>query len=282
MRSLRCGPLLLVSVCLLLLISACQPIALPTPSAPVPAEAGQSGPLPTRVLIVGGGWTTSGPGSLDAFLRGIAAAAQPELDVETATAYLWGSLEEQWEEGSALAAIRDGDWDVVVLEQDLAGGASNVGYYDQTVATYQEYVRRFHEEIAAAGTQTVLFASPEPQVTLKKGVDDFYQASADVAAELGIEVAPVGHAMINAGLEDPTLNFYGGENVMATTPAVYLSAAVLYATLYGRSPEGVTWLPTDDLGDDKRLDDLRRELTIAPEVRDLLFRVAWETVQGSD
>lgn len=266
-----------IALSVLLLLSSCLPIQPPTPVAvadPPPSP-------PTRILLIGDAFLTSGSASLDAFLKGMARGGDPPLTLETSSVYLWGSLQEHWDDGDALAAIQTGAWDVVVLEQDLAMSAGNVQYYERAVTSYQEAVRLLHAAIAESGAQTVLVASAEHRFPGKKNVDDFYAVTAALGDELGVNVAPVGFAFARAKDADPNLAFYGSEEATNTVAGVYLTAAVLYATLYDRTPAGITWLPTDDVADDPKLDDLRRALTIAPETRDLLLRIAWEVVEAT-
>ena len=275
MQAKRRGFYFLAALTILLLLSSCVPIQPPA-QAPVAEPAALP---PTRILIIGDLFLASNEVSIDAILTGLAGGAEPPLILETSFVSLWGSLKEQWDDGAALEAIQSGNWDVVILEQDLVASGGNVQYFDRAVATYQDAVRQFHAAIKESGAQTVLLASAEGRFRNKKTAEDVYLVNTALADELNITVAPVGLAVERAKATDPTIVFYGTGETINSVEGLYLAAAVLYTTIYDRSPEGITWLPTDDLGDDPKLDDIRRALTITPELRDLLLRIAWETVQ---
>ena len=55
--------------------------------------------------------------------------------------------------------------------------------------------------------------------------------------------------------------------------------AVLYATIFNKSPEGLPYLPADSLPDSDLLNYARQQWQMTPEERDLLQRIAWETVK---
>jgi hypothetical protein len=95
-------------------------------------------------------------------------------------------------------------------------------------------------------------------------LDEIVAAHRQVEAELGAKVAPVGVAMANALAERPDLAMLGPDAENESPAGAYLAAAVIYATLYDRSPEGLPYhhwaLSTDDAA--------------------FLQRVAWETVEA--
>jgi len=79
---------------------------------------------------------------------------------------------------------------------------------------------------------------------------------------VGARVAPVGVAMANALAERPDLAMLDPDAEHESLAGTYLAAAVIYATLFDRSPEGLPFhhaLEADDAT--------------------FLQRVAWETVE---
>lgn len=270
---------------LALLFVACQPIITPgpeaTPGSPpteIPTPEPMSPPV-TRILFIGdslSGWSIG----LDAYIRGMTASSDPPILLETDTVFIGSAtLKKQWEHGRALDAIRDGDWQLVVIQEDLAMSAPNDAYFDKAVATFHDYARQFANEIDQVDGLVVFYANQEYGYPLRKSVEDFHAANVDIAAELGARVAPAGLAWARVRAMNPDLVLYAGDKIHAAPAGMYLTASVLYATIYERSPEGLSWLPTDDLPEDTRGDDLRRQLAIAPETRDMLQRIAWEIVQ---
>jgi hypothetical protein len=92
-------------------------------------------------------------------------------------------------------------------------------------------------------------------------LDDFVDAHRQVEAALGARIAPVGVAMARAQAERPDLAVIGPDEVHATWVGAYLAAAVIYATLFDRSPEGLDFT-----------------LALSADDASFLQRVAWETV----
>ena len=270
---------------LTLLCVACQPIITPrletTPgSSPtaLPIPEPMSPPV-TRILFIGdslSGWSIG----LDAYVRGMAASSDPPIALETDTVFIGSAtLKTQWEQGRALDEIRDGDWQLIVIQEDLAMSAPNDAYFDQAVANVHDYARQFAAEIDQVDGQVIFYANQEYGYPLHKSVEDFHAANVEIATELGVRVAPVGLAWARVRAMNPDLVLYEGDRIHAAAAGMYLTAAVLYATIYERSPDGLRWLPTDQLPEDTKWDDLRRQLTIVPETRDMLQRIAWEIVQ---
>jgi hypothetical protein len=83
-------------------------------------------------------------------------------------------------------------------------------------------------------------------------------------AELGARVAPVGVAMANALAERPDLAMLGPDAEHESPAGIYLAAPVKYATLFERSPEGLSY----------------HHWTLSDDDVAFLQRVAWDTVQA--
>ena len=111
----------------------------------------------------------------------------------------------------------------------------------RTTAPFLEYARRLDREIERAGAQTVFFMT-WPQGRLEwADLDDFVEAHRRISAELDAPVAPVGMAFEMVRNERPDLLLIGDDDIHATWEGAYLAAATVYATLYGRSPEGLSY-----------------------------------------
>ena len=98
----------------------------------------------------------------------------------------------------------------------------------------------------------------------------------DLSAELGVKVAPVSMAWKRANAERPDLDLYGRDRRYANISGTYLTTAVLYATIFGESPEGLPYLPSDLIGGEEST--LYEEWKMSEEDIAFLQRIAWETV----
>jgi hypothetical protein len=158
----------------------------------------------------------------------------------------------------AVDAIKEGGHDVVVLQDDIPE------YVEHDVAPFIEYARLFDQAIKDAGAETVFFMAWPYEPLDWVSLDEIVAAHRQVEGELGARVAPVGVAMANALAERPDLAMLGPDAAHESLAGTCLAAAVIYATLYDQSPEGLPYHPADLSADDAAF----------------LQRVAWETVQA--
>lgn len=186
-----------------------------------------------RVLFVGNSYTIYNdlPWVTEQLVRS-AGEARP-LEAESVS-MMGATLKEHWLDGFALKRIREGGpWDYVVLQ-----GQSRMPLTDPE--GMNEYALRFDAEIKAAGARTVLFVTwsrhehPEQQASITA----VYER---LARETGAMTAPVGPAWHSALEESPALRLYRDDaDNHPTAAGTYLAACVIYSTLYGKSPEGLT------------------------------------------
>jgi hypothetical protein len=167
------------------------------------------------------------------------------------------TLEKHWKDGKALAKIKSGKWDFVVLQdQSMAAIVKRESMFD--------HAKKFDSEIKKQGAKTILYMTwaaqnkPEDQSTISK-------AYLELSKELKTEIAPVGNAWESALKNDGKLVLHGTDKRHPNTTGSYLAACVFYATLYGNSPEG---LP-GSIG--KLTDEEARPLQ----------SIAWKTVQAT-
>jgi len=139
----------------------------------------------------------------------LASSTNPPLDLDADMVVKMGaSLEEIWEHSNAREKISKGDYDVVILQGDIP--ATDSWNISNSAEMFHEYVRKFNAEIKEAGAETVLFMQwPYEQYGLKPiTIEEIDQAHHDIAAELGVEVAPVGLAWQRVMEERPQLDMY--------------------------------------------------------------------------
>ena len=104
-----------------------------------------------------------------------------------------------------------------------------------------------------------------PRGPATEPVEDIAQAYSPVAAEVGATVAPVAVAWQRVEDAAPDLRLYDGDQLHPNILGMYLTAAVLYATIFRKSPEGLPYLPADSLADSELVNYLRRQWQMKPE-----------------
>ena len=97
-------------------LSALLALSLATFAATAQPAATPATGATTRVLFVGNSMTYAN--NLPRILRALAASQPGGPAIDTATYVIPGAeLDELWDDGHAAAALREGDWDVVVLQE---------------------------------------------------------------------------------------------------------------------------------------------------------------------
>lgn len=240
-----------------------------------------------RVLFIGNSYTYFN--NLPQMLVELAQVARATKQLEVEMIAVGGAtLKTLWEGGAWRAHLQPGRWDYVVLqEQSTLGLAPLVNNQVQIsdAKTFHQYARLFDAEIKKAGAQTILYLTwarlnrPETQAQLT-------DAYLSLAKELNAIVAPVGLAWENALKQQPQLALHLEDKSHPTPRGSYLAACVLYATIYGQSPEG---LPARLLGHkvdtsgrvEKSQDNAGKVelINLASAEAALLQRIAWQTVK---
>ncbi len=139
-------------------------------------------------------------------------------------------LEDHWRGGVARAEIRQGEWDVIVLQQ---GPSATEGR-----PSLLEYSNRFAEKARDAGAR-VGFYMVWPTNARRydfEGVSESYAMAADSTDGL---LFPVGDAWLEAWCRDPDLTLYGPDAFHPSPAATYLAALVIHGRLTGSDPRGL-------------------------------------------
>jgi len=234
---------------LLMLTASCVPQRAVIPNAP-------TGPG-LHVLFIGNSLTYVN--DLPAILESLAdSAREPLLETRTVAKPDY-SLEDHWNDGAAMAGIRSGGWNVVVLQQ----GPSSL---ETSRALLLQYTRLFADAIAEAGARPALYQvwpTSDRSMDFARANESYRLAAVAVNGIL----FPVGEAWLAAQRLDPTTPLYAFDGLHPSAEGSYLAALVMYAVLYGKSPEG---LPAE----------LRLRsgslFTVAPRVASVLQRAAAE------
>lgn len=189
--------------------------------------------LPIRILFIGNSYT--GSHDLPELIKALAKAAdaKPVLEVESLIA--GGSrLKTHWEKGDAVKAIREGEWDFVVLQEQSQTPLPRFGRDEY----FYPYARKFHEVIRETDAITMFFMTwarpdtPAPQSA-------WTQSYLRITKELRAEVAPAGLTWERVHKSLPGLNLYADSGGHPSPAGAYLTACTFYATIYDRSPEGL-------------------------------------------
>lgn len=136
-------------------------------------------------------------------------------------------LPDHWVDGEAVRRIREGGWDVVVLQQ---GPSATEGR-----PYLLEYSQLFAEEIAAVGARTALYMvwPAEARFHDFDGVSDSYATAAGLVGGL---LFPAGEAWLDAWDRDPRLELYGPDRFHPSLRGTYLAALVMYEQLARKDP----------------------------------------------
>ncbi|HSQ63573.1 MAG TPA: hypothetical protein VLM85_10185, partial [Polyangiaceae bacterium] len=152
------------------------------------------------------------------------------LDVTEAVAGGY-SLADHLRDGTAARLIDEGRWDWVVLQEQSLQPTMASG-------RFMASLRRLDERIRAVHARTALFALP-PRLDWHQDTQVVQRAYISAAAEVGATLVPVGAAWSSALAERPRLDLYQADGYHPRPAGTYLGACVFYATLTGKSPEGL-------------------------------------------
>ncbi|HUG52526.1 MAG TPA: hypothetical protein VMR21_02950 [Vicinamibacteria bacterium] len=163
------------------------------------------------------------------------------------------SLDDHWQDGRALRAIRSRRFDVVVLQQ----GPSTL---PESRAALVASTRRFSAEIRKTGARpALLMVWPLPGQTFE-AVAASYRAAAEEADTL---LLPVGEAFGLALARDPALRIFGPDGFHPDPAGTWLAALTVACTLF---PQETPVLPPSAL--------LDGAATLTPAQRQLLAETA--------
>jgi hypothetical protein len=133
--------------------------------------------------------------------------------------------------------------------------------HPQLQQAFHDTVRSHAQLLARDGVRPVLFMSwaykDKPEMTAQ--LAEQYTLAANANAAL---VVPAGLAFAHAITKRPDLELYESDKRHPSMAGTYLAACTTYATLYGKSPVGLSYV-----GD------------LNPEVAKFLQSAAWEAVQ---
>jgi hypothetical protein len=149
-----------------------------------------------RILFVGNSLTYWNDG-IWVHLERLAASGTPSTPVTTGVAVEGGAfLKSLWARTGPRRAIAAGPWDVVMLQEDLP---------ETNVDDFRVHARLFVAEVRKTGARPVLLMAWAYERLAAITMDAIADAHRAAAAELKVEVAPVGLAWRRASEQRPNL-----------------------------------------------------------------------------
>lgn len=150
-------------------------------------------------------------------------------------------------------------WDVVVLQ---GNSTEPISADDETRRYFTDSATQMAASAHKAGSKVVFFMTwaekNKPEQT-----DKLEKAYLSIAQKTGSFMAPVGLAFRQSMKLHPDINLYHSDGNHPSLAGTYLTACVLFATLYGDSPVGGA-LPVDS--------------DMSEQTAKTLQQVAWDTV----
>lgn len=154
---------------------------------------------PRRVLLIGNSLTYTN--NLPRLLQALARSQPDGPRIET-TSFVaaGGSLDERWSDGYAAAALRQGKWDALVLQESsgLPRCMANPENRRKPRCRASERAhKRFAELAKAGGTPVLLVTTWGPDPRYQPGIDQGYDLLASVTGKTGAQtgIVPVAHAL---------------------------------------------------------------------------------------
>jgi len=141
------------------------------------------------------------------------------------------ALYDHWADGTAVRAIDQSKWNVVVLQQ----GSSAL---EESRVLLRDWTKKFDEKIRAAGARTAMYAvwpNSSRQFDFDRVNESYTLAAADVNGML----FPVGEAWRAAWRRDANLALYASDGLHPTVIGSYIGALVITSMLLDRSPIGM-------------------------------------------
>jgi len=179
----------------------------------------------TRILFIGNSLTYAN--DLPALVQSLARGAGKDVACSTIARPDF-SLEDHWNQGDALKAIRKGGWSFVVLQQ----GPSAL---QESEVLLRAYTKRFDAEIRRAGARTAMYMV-WPSRMRSQDFDGVSRSYSNAAADVGGLLLPAGDAWRAAWKRDASLPLYSEDGFHPSPTGTYLAALVILHRTLGVSP----------------------------------------------
>jgi len=190
----------------------------------------------TNVLFIGNSYTYYN--SMPQMFKAMAENLYPDQSFEVQ--FIGGggaTLKKHWEVGQALAEIKTGKWDFVVLQEQSALASNNIAD-SKSWKQFYKFSRKFDQEIKKNGGRTVFFMTwakrdLRPQ---QKYLTTAYKSIAD---ELEAIVAPVGLVWDNIRQQD-SLELFDKDGSHPSAEGSFLIALTIFSSVFEIEPRNTS------------------------------------------
>lgn len=198
------------------------------------ASCGSTAPDPTpdpdlRILFIGNSLTSAN--NLPSLVQQLGASNSARPVVVTSVAFGGYSLEDHWNQGAALAAIRQGGWDLVVMQQ----GPSAL---PESRTNLVEWTGRFAVEIRKVGARPAVYMV-WPPLDSESDWDAVTASYAAAAAAANAVLFPAGEALRSAYHANPGMPLFDTDGFHPAPLGSEGVALVIYAVAANVSPLGL-------------------------------------------
>lgn len=151
-----------------------------------------------------------------------------------------------------MSLLKKKKWDYVVLQDQRHAALTDVADMREAVSVLEPLIKK-------AGAQMVLYETWAPLSghfdyngarPIAANADEYQSKVAStyysLAAKYNSALSPAGIAFARARQIYPDISLYHSDKLHPSVAGTYLSACTMYATLFGRSPEGTSWYPSMD------------------------------------
>jgi hypothetical protein len=234
-----------------------------------------------RVLFVGNSYTFVH--GVPGILRQMAEAKGHSFEYEEHTPG-GRRFQDHWEEGTAVEKIRQGGFDMVVLQNQSFEPVENP-------ENMMKYGRLLAVEADKIGAEKIYYLTPaykEPTKWMKKddaeglrGMELFpemherlVESYSRLARKTKGDIAPVGVAWKQAYKSLPGVQLHAKDHSHAAPTGAYLTALVFYSKFYGEAPGGMP--ETVNVHVSRRGKERIYDIKVDTETRKALEAIAWK------
>ena len=183
-----------------------------------------------RILFIGNSLTYAN--DLPTLVQHLGASNSARPVAVSSVAFGGYSLEDHWNRGAALAAIKQGGWDLVVMQQ----GPSAL---PESRTNLIEWTGRFAAEIRKVGARPAVYMV-WPPLDRESEWDAVTASYATAAASANAVLFPAGEALRSVYHANPGLPLFEGDGFHPAPLGSQGVALVIYAVAANVSPEGLT------------------------------------------
>lgn len=226
---------------------------------------------PKVALLVGNSYSFYNCG-VHTYLRGLMKASTPKENMKTRLLTISsGSLSFHDmkfylspHEQDPYAVVKDGKLEHPMFDVVLMQGHSAAATSKKRLPFFEKYAKQHADTIREAGS-TPLLIMTWPKKDKPEDIKKLADNTIRIANEAKMMTVPVGLAFMEAIKAKPDLEMYMPDKSHPSAAGSYLYGAVLYSTLFHRTPADINYLG-------------ECEKPLSPETAKFLRGVAWNTV----